>query len=297
MYGGYDNKASYLLRRREVVAVNDKARFPLDQGIEDQHLFWRRLRIDCIDRRIRVRLEDQVLIDFTETAADMPTGGHIALWTCRNGVMYARLNSTAQSVRPAPEPYLFGDAGEKDLPWRALTPANVALHGEKGGTTRVHNRYGGGDFAVEYPLAKPIDLNATPVLKMRLDVPEGARVNLHLGAGRRWFIVPLTAPVKETYRVLGNPSDEPANVYPDWRLLACDPLTAPAVAGEPQKTISGEWTINLRDELKRRYPAVTEMTLTRIVIGNSSHADYLMAGLSGNRPDATYAVSAPAFEP
>ena len=297
MYGGYDNKASYLLRRREVVAVNEKARFALDAGIEDQHLFWRRLRVDCIDRRIRVRLEDEVLIDFTDTAADVPRGGHVALWTYRNGVMYARLNSSAETARPDADPFLFGDAGERNLPWRALEPESVAMRAEKDGMTRVHNRCGGGIFAVEFPLPKPVDLNATPVLRLRLDIPENVKVSLHVGAGRRWFIIPLTAPLKETYRVLGNPSDEAANVYPDWRLLACDALAPPAVSGDPQPVVRGEWTVNLRDELRRRYPAATEMTLTRLVIGNSSHADYLLAGLSANRPDATYALSSPVFEP
>jgi hypothetical protein len=297
MYGGHDNKGSYLLRRREVVAVNEKARFPLDQGIEDQHLFWRRLRVDCVDRRIRVRLEDETLIDYAETAADAPRGGHVALWTYRNGVMYARLNSSAESVRPGPEPYLTGDPGEAGLPWRALEAENVILRGEKDGMTRVRNRWGGGLFAVEFPLAKPVDLNTTPALRLRLEIPENVKVNLHVCAGRRHFIVPLTAPTQETYRVLGNPSDEAANVYPDWRLLACEPLAASVVGGAPQEAIRGEWRVDLREELRRRFPTATEMTLTRLVVGNTSHAGYLLAGLSGNAPDAAYALSVPLFEP
>ncbi len=297
LYGGYENAGAFLLRGREIVARNDKARFAEDQGIEDQHLFWRRIRVDCAERRIRVRLEDEVLIDYAETSSDAPRGGHVALWTRRNGVMYARLNSSAESIHPAPEPYLLGEASDADLPWRALEPGRLLLRAAPDGMTRVQNRWGGGDFAVEYPLPHPVDLNVTPVLRMRLDIPENVKVNLHVRVGYRYFVLSMTAPTRQTYRILGNPADEPANVSPDWRLLAAAPLAWPDVGGEPQGALRGEWRINLRDELRRRLPAATDLLLHRLVVGNTSHADYLMAGLSGNPPGAAYALSAPSFEP
>jgi hypothetical protein len=130
-----------------------------------------------------------------------------------------------------------------------------------------------------------------------LDIPENAKVNLHLRVNGSYVILPLTAPIAETYRVLGNPSDMPPNISPDWRLLASEPLGPPQVGGEPRKAIRGEWRVNLLEELRRRLPSATAYRLEGMIIGNSSHAEYLMAGLSGNAAGTVYRVGRPQFEP
>jgi hypothetical protein len=301
LYGGFNNEGSYLYRRRTRVAKNGDVRFnPFDKSdwdaaIDDEHLFWRRFRFEKVGRRLRVFLGEVPVFDHEDEADDMPAGGHVALWTVRNGVMYARLNSSAQRVRMDAAKYVLDEPGRHDLAWRPLSPAAVRTEPSDGGQVRVVNRFGGGTFAVVHPLPEPVDLAKTPWMRIPMDIPSGAKVNLHLQVNGRHYIHALTAPLDETYRVLGDASVLPPRVRPAWRLYASQALQDPVVGGEPRDTIRGVVEINLLEEVRRRCPHAGRYRLATLIVGNTSHSDYLVAGLGGNAAGASYTVGTPTF--
>ena len=266
----------------------------------DLHVNWLRMRFERKGKRIRIFLEDTLIFDYTETEPDMPKGGHIALWTSRNGVVYARLNSSAESIRLHAGPYVHAPAGETGLPWRPLDTSRVYVRAEDPNWTAVHNRFSGGEFSVRFMLERPVDLTATPVLKLPLDIARGVKVNLHVKVSGRYFVHALAAPTTQTYRVAGDVSVLPPNARPAWRLYAdgppFGPLKWPVVGGEPRPAIAGVEAIDLLKEARRRFPRIESFRLEELVIGNTSHEDYLMAGLSGNAAGASYRVGAPVFE-
>jgi hypothetical protein len=301
LYGGFANKASFLYRGRRQVAVNDNVIFkPFDDhnaqnAIYDEHLYWHRLRFEKVGTRVRVLFENEVVFDYTDPEAGMPDGGHIAMWTRRNGIMYARLNSSAECIRLDAEKYVLEPPGREDLPWEALSLQTVRTEPMDDGLVRVVNRYGGGEFAVRHTLATPVDLSVTPYLQLALDIPAGVKVNLHLRVNGKYCIRALTAPMGETYRILGDTSVFPPRVWPEWRLYAALPMSGAELIGVPEKSLSGELKINLQEELRRCFPNTAGLKVEEMIIGNTSQQDYLQAGLSGNAAGATYVVGLPQF--
>ena len=91
----------------------------------------------------------------------------------------------------------------------------------------------------------------------------------------------------------------PPRAKPAWRLFAdgppFGPLAWPFVGGKPKSAINGVEKINLLEEARRRFPDRPSYRLEQLVVGNTSHADYLMAGLSGNAAGAVYRVGKPSF--
>ncbi|MBN1257683.1 MAG: hypothetical protein JXA52_08260 [Planctomycetes bacterium] len=308
MYGGHANQASYLYRGRELVSTNEEVRFPrpekyylhgkLEPNVFDQHLFWRRFRFERFGKRIRVLFEDKVVFDYTETEADMPDGGHIAIWTQRNGIIYARLDSVAQNITMAAEKYVFQKPGEEVRSWRAMNANQVCLEPLEEGLVRVTNRFGGGEFAVLYKdiLNRPVNLLDTPKMKLRLNIPEGVAVNLHLRVGGEDIIYALTAPTEKTFAVLNNGTRPDLSfIFDYWHLFGTKPLQPPLIGGIPQAAITDEITIDLLAEMKKRFPDKQTYRLESIIIGNTSQLDYLMAGLSGNAAGASYTLGIPTF--
>jgi hypothetical protein len=217
----------------------------------------------------------------------------VALWTYRNGVCYGRLNSSAEEIALDAETYVTDPPGRGDLPWRALSPTRVLVEKGEREMVRVTNRFSGGEFAVSYALDGPVDLGATPVMRLPAGIPEGVKVNLHLRVNKTWCIVPLTGPTGKTYRVLGDAAA--FDVRPTWRLLANRPLGFPTVDGSPAKAIKNEYRVDLLREMKKRFHGATSFRLEKLIVGNSSHKDYLMAGLSGNAAGASYMLGKPVF--
>jgi len=301
LYGGFNNTATYLYRGRKRVATNDKIKFkPFDNtnpkhASYDEHLYWRRFRFEKVGNRLRIFLERDLIFDYVEKEHEIPSGGHVALWTYRNGVMYARLNSSAVAIRLDAQQYLLDPPGREDLLWQPLSPARVRVEPDGEGRVKVTNRFSGGEFALRYDAAQPIDLLRTPRLHLWMDVPEGVKINLHLKVNGAHFVRALTAPTTETYRILGGPSAAQRPATPGWRLLVNKALSAPRVGGSPVKSIRGEWQVDLLREMKKRFPNATSLPLQSLIIGNTSHADYLMAGLSGNAAGATYRLGTPRF--
>jgi hypothetical protein len=47
--------------------------------------------------------------------------------------------------------------------------------------------------------------------------------------------------------------------------------------------------------MRKKIPGAVALGLDQLAVGNTSHKDYLMAGLSGNPAGASYVVSVPYF--
>ena len=297
-YGGCHNNASFLLKGDKIVAWNDHARFPVfrDRGDTDHlHTLWWRFRVDRIGRRIRITLDDELIIDWTDHGDDAPTGGHFALWTCRNGIVYARVKSSAQTIRSGAEQYLttLGEA-EADG-WQALDPARVRVETVSPERIRVRNLFGGGSFAVRWQLEQPVDLAATPILRLPFVPHDSARVALHLvldGTPTRSLILNLTAPMDETYSVLG----EPRRGWSSWQPFAAMPLKPPVVnKGTFFDPRSDVVEVNLFEQVKRRLGQSTEVRLKSLIVGNTSNHRYLLAGFGGNTSASWYELGGPRF--
>jgi len=157
------------------------------------------------------------------------------------------------------------------------------------------NLFGGGSFAVRHPLTGPIDLETHPVLNLWMSIPTSVMVSLHVRVNDRCLIHALTAPVRETYRVLGDPATEYGRVYPEWLPYVSEGLDNARICGEPAAGIEGMVRVNLLEEARRLFPGQPAYRLEGLIVGNSSHADYLMAGLGGNAAGSVYRIGAPAF--
>jgi hypothetical protein len=275
LYGGFANSATYLYAGREQIATKEELKFAPYKTINDLHLFWRRIRVEREGKRVRVRHDEELLFDVEDSREELPRGGHPMLWTWRNGIVYARMNSSAESISLGTAVLVRGQEAA-ETPWHPLSPVRVATRLEEE-VTVVQNRFAGGDFAVEWPLLQP----QTGVLRLPLRIPQGVKVSLHLHAGEQSRIVPLTAPTSECYHVLASTPPEP-----HWRPYANEPLR---LEGEVREAI--EETIEV--DLKALFG---DAPLTRLIIGNSSQQDYLLFGLSGNSAGAEFAVGAPIFE-
>jgi len=295
MYGGRHNRASYLMKGRTIVAWNDLVRFPEFHAAPDEqqlHTKWWRFRVEKLGRRIRVFQDQTLLFDWTDTDPDAPTGGHIAFWTHRNGIVYARINSSAEVITNAAAQYLPVTGSGRLGGWLARHPSRVRLEPGAAGRVRARNLFGGGSFAVQWEMPTPINLAETPKLRLPFAAGEGARVNLHLVVGGRGLIFALNAPTNETYRVLGQWSD----TWDSWDAFVAAPLREPVVDARSLWDRDNEIVeVNLRDEIERRFPTLAPLTLTSLIVGNSSNVDYLLAGFGGNTSQSWYEVGRPEF--
>ena len=290
IYSGRENQGSYLFRGETQVAHNPKVRFNPNSGPGDIHWLWMKLRVEVIGRRVRIYFKDALVFDYLDDGQPMPTSGHIALWTQRNGQLFARVNSSAESVKFDAAKYLPGPAS-LDLPWRPLDPFRVDTAPASADRVEVVNRFGGGDFAVEHTPTEAVDLSRTPWLRLWLDVPTGSKVSLHARIGGQSLIVPLTAPREKTYQALTDLS--PTN--PPWLPYSLASMAQGRFAGEALGSVHGEWTIDLLAALKKVVPSARNFTLERLVIGNSSHHNYLRAGFGGNASGSRYRLGVPHF--
>ncbi|MFT5126595.1 MAG: hypothetical protein ACI8W8_000190, partial [Rhodothermales bacterium] len=276
LFGGFANSASYLYAGKERIAINEEMKFAPYDTIYDLHLFWRRIRVEREGKRVRVRHDEELLFDVGDTREAPLSGGHLMLWTWRNGIVYARMNSSAEGISIG-RPELVRGEPAVATPWQPLSPLRVATRSEEDMTV-VQNRFAGGDFAVEWPLPES---QSARTLRLPLRIPQGVKVSLHLHAGDETRIVPLTAPVSQTYHVLASAFPEPS-----WKPFVNEALE---LSGTAREAIDETIEVDLK-------ALFGDAPLTRLIIGNSSQQDYLLFGLSGNTAAAEFAVGAPVFE-
>lgn len=291
LFGGFGNKGTYLVKGDTVVAVNEHVKFPKYKGRpHDIHWMWWRLRIEKLDDLIRVRWDDKLVFEYRDP--DPLPGGHIALWTFRNGNIYALLRSAAEKRVNDSGIYLASRHRDAKSPWEPLEPDRVACRRAGQGKYRVTNLMGGGRFAVRWKLKKPIDIRKTPVLRIPFRAQAGARVSLHVRVSGTPLVVPITGPVKHTYELLTQKKTRLAT----WQIYDSRPLGLPYVeATSCHQPARAEIRIDLLREVRKRLPRHKLYLLEDLVIGNTSNEDYLMAGFNGNESGAGYMLGEPAF--
>jgi len=251
------------------------------------HWLWWKFTFRRIGARILVSLNDEVMFDVTDPEP-LP-GGHIGFWTVRNGFTVSRVTSIADAVERAPRLMYVADDAPSD--WTPLVRDSLQLQHQDGPAhTRATATVGSGNMALRYTPAETIDLGKTPILKLPVDPGEMA-LGLHMVIGGHACLVQLGAPLSGMKALLV-PEAERGECFKipvlDDDLVRKKHLLATAVPadGRIQLDLLECWT-------KLALPA--EPILSSLTIGNSSNADYLLAGRGGNRSGGTYAVGTPQF--
>jgi hypothetical protein len=286
LFGGHGNKGTYLLKRNAVVAFNRKFRLPEFNGsFYDLHWQWWCFRVERIGERVRVLWQDRLVLDYRDP--EPISGGHVALWTFRNGVIYALLRSAAQQRVNASDLYHAPRPPVASTRWKALEQDRVACEPTSSGRCLVTNLMGGGRFAVRYDLPGPVDLTRTPLLRIPFRPSPAARVNLHVRVSGKAFVVKATGPVWNCYETL-TPAKAPSD---PWVPYLADPLgyprAQPGCCFDPQRS---EMRVDLLAEARRRFPDMKEFVLEDLAVGNTSNEDYLLAGFNGNPSGCTYTL-------
>ena len=293
MYGGYGNRASYLLKGDRIVATNKKFKFRKFVDIDDLHVKWNRIRVECIGKQVRVWWNREIVFDYKDRNP-LPRTGHIAFWTFKNGVVMGKVKSMAEGREARGDIYLENSPDEKTEtpgPWTPLNMNEVRLTSLGDGRYQAVNRRGGGEFAVQYKLEEPVDLSETPVISIPFRPSSGTRVNLHLVVNGAPFILPITAPVVETYHVLGAPK-----AYEHaWGPYAEKSYPSDLFLGSPNWEETDSIRFDLGAALNGKLSSEEGLNLTSLILGNTSNHNYLLAGFSGNGEGTRFTVGKPRF--
>jgi hypothetical protein len=293
VFGGDDNRETRLLRRGEVVASTREWRFLFPTSPEHTavHWNWWKFTVSKSGNEVLVRLNDARLFHFADP--DPIEGGQIGFWSVRNGFGLARLSSVAERIEWQPQ-HLYVTASAA-RPWLPLRADTVCLEPdpEAPGLTRVTNRTGGGFFAVRWLPSAPIDLQAAPVLELPLRLGPGAVVNLHLAIGGASFVLRLGETPLAGTKALLTPEAEKGECFqlPD---LPLKQLERWSLLGEALPE-AGLLRVDLQARLQALGRPPSRPLLSAITIGNTSNADYLLAGHGGNQAGTWYAVGVPQF--
>ena len=294
LYGGWNNTATALLRRDQVVASTTKLalRPPtlLDTTPDMNHLHrkWWHIAIEKRGTKITCFVDDELAAEFTDP--EPLTGGSVCLWTHDNSVMIARAWIAHEgpariedplapvpvpaTPRMAPAPLLATASHklilhdfEAGLGKWAGTPGSseARLETRNGGLAlAVSNPRAGGSFELKLPFA-PFDAMQLPLLSFDYRLPPEARVNLHVRMNARWHAVALTS---GEARVAGVPELGNAAVAADdaWHTAHVD----------------------LRSLLLNCYPAAVALPIDQLAISTLDRDSYLSAGFGGNPAGVTY---------
>ncbi|HEY3417671.1 MAG TPA: hypothetical protein VGM23_12370 [Armatimonadota bacterium] len=222
------------------------------------HRQWFATRIEKRGGEIQVFLDN--LLAFTYSDPDPLPGGYVGIWTLNNGLMVGRVNYAAQRMtlgapRAAAPLIVQQELPPQPVPSVQLDGRPLAIatfetgfdgcNSRKGltgcltreratsptpGTNtvlKVVNSYPAGDLSCTL-YSTPVDLAINPVLHFDYRFAAGARINLYLRRGNRWYGILLT----------GMPSSDPD-------ILA---------AGQTPALADGRWhqvTVNLKSALER----------------------------------------------
>ncbi|MFP4057466.1 MAG: hypothetical protein ACLF0G_11410 [Candidatus Brocadiia bacterium] len=292
LYGGWNNTATALLRREEVVASTTAlAKRPptlLDTTPDTNQLHrkWWHLAVHKRGSRVACYVDDQLVLDYTDPQP--LDGGSLCLWTHANAIMVARVYVTYEELGdtdnplepprppvepPAPPPAVASshsvqlqDFERGPGPWEQeglSSRVGLSPRGE-GFALEVTNPRAGGTFDLRMPF-QPFDAMALPRLSFDYRIPPQVKVNLHVELGERTHAVVLTNPEA---RIAGIP------------ILGRVPVKADA-----------QWhtaDIDLRALLLRCYPEAEELPVEGLSLGTRDKAHYLTAGFGGNYAGATY---------
>jgi hypothetical protein len=275
MFGTDDNTETRLLRRGKVVATTTHPTFlfPATADIHAVHWKWWKFTVSRIGNRVQVRLNDDLMFDYEDP--DPLPGGHMALWSIRNGFAVARINSAAAEVGWAPQVLYVDDS--PSAPWRPI-PADSATTKFNPGTamTEATRNTGSGFFALRYALPGQLDLSTSPVLNLPLELDDNAAVNLHLEIGGRAYVVQINAPLDHTKSLLA-PEFEKGECFriPDMVLNSSYRNLGRA------EMRGGVLTVDVGRALDRLNLSVENRVLTSLTLGNTSNAQNLLIGGGG----------------
>lgn len=290
VYAGYDNSKTMLMRKGEIVAATDRFRFPAGSGPTNVHWKWWHFQVTRHGPTIRVHCNGNEMFRYDDP--EPLDGGHIALWSVRNGFVVSRLASTAADITIAPHHlYVAEDAPS---PWRPVIRDAIHLTANPGPChTRATYQTGAGFHALRWTPDQPVELNDHPVLELPIVLDDDCRANIHLHIGDQSYLILLNGPLERVKSLL-TPQYQRGEQF---RVPVIAPETlhkrhvlARIPAGEPVR-------VDLLEALRRTGYTGSVTTLTSITIGNTSNRDYLVAGNGGNRAGTGFTVGTPAFRP
>lgn len=279
LFGAGDNRVTCLLREGKVVASTSDPEFlfPTAYGTGAVHWRWWKFSAEQSAGRVVVRLNDRLMFDYQDAAP--LSGGHVAMWSRRNGFAVAKVSSLAEQVAWRPD-VLYVANDSPDAPWSALPRDSSTLDFDAGsGTTRVTNNRGGGEFAIRHRLPGTVDLSGNPVLRLPLELGENVAVNLHLGIGGKAYLVKISAPVQGGRTLLAG-EFEKGEVF---QLPLLDPVASGRLLGEASPAL-GLLVVDLGAMLEKLAVPKERWQLESLTLGNTSNQNYLLFGGGGMNP-------------
>ncbi len=292
LFGADDNAETRLVRRGEVVArsADPAFLFPQAAGYGPMHYFWRRFTVWKNGPRIRVWVDERPLFDYTDP--EPIDGGHLAIWSVRNGFAITKVSSLADEVAWRPEVLSVPPTVPAATGWEPLAADELRVAGESGGMTTFARTVGTGFGALRFTLPEPLELTGETLLELPLDVPGETALHLHVHTSAGSFLIPVSAPLGGMKSLL-TPEFEKGECF---RLPTLDEATI------RQRHLLAETTVadgRLRCELGRGIarlrPGASGVRILSLTLGNSSNQDYLLAGHGRNRAGSRFSVGRPSF--
>lgn len=293
LFGADDNAETRLVRRGEVVArtADPAFLFPTASGFGPMHYFWRRFTVWKNGPRIRVWVDDQPLFDYTDP--EPIAGGHLAIWSVRNGFAITKVSSQADEISWRPEVLSVPPLTAAASGWAPMAVDELRVAEETGELTTFTRTVGSGFGAVRFTFPEPLALPEATVLELPLEVPGGTALHLHVHTSAGSFLIPVTAPLGGMKTLL-TPEFEKGECF---RLPTLDEETI------RQRHLLAETTVadgRLRCELGRGIarlrPGAKDVRVFSLTLGNSSNQDYLLAGHGQNQAGSRFSVGLPCFQ-
>lgn len=283
MFGAENNRVTQLRRKGLILAETtaQAARFPV--GVQHQNVHWKMWHFECRKEgpRILIRCNGEVLFDVVDSEP-LP-GGHLALWSVSNGFTVSRVTVASESSHPEPASGWIEPVVE-ETGWKPYRTDTVSIR-KRDGKAEVENLCSGGPLAVWR--ASAVNLQQTPILELPLD-PGACRLSLHIHVDNQTYVLPITAPTGEMMTTL---APNVAHRYSRRHLRPDIGLKA----FSEQQPKRGLIRLDVAEAIAPFGAVRNRKEMVVLTVGNSSNADYLLAGIGGNGYGAKYVVGEPVW--
>jgi hypothetical protein len=293
LFAADDNQETRLVRRGKVVArtSDPSLLFPKGGGFGVVHYFWRRISVWKQGGRIRVWIGNQSAFDYTDP--EPIPGGHIAFWSVRNGFAVTKADSLAESVSWEPDVLYVPPEGPDTSGWVPLRRDALRARADGDGATRFTRTTGTGFGAVRFTFQSPLVLDEAPILELPITVAKNTALNLHVQTTAGSYLVQVNGPLGDTKALL----------TPDFEQGECFRLPTLSEADVRSRYLISESTYaknllhcDLRRGIARLHGTAADVRILSLTLGNSSNADYLLAGVGKNEAGAWFTVGRPRFQ-